>query len=387
MMEGEDEATVAEIISGFADVTLKDSRDILLELLISKSTENLAEFDSQLLDSTFKICMGHLSSPSKKLRRVTDLCLSLICNLTVTEENSRIFLDTYTTGSMESIGLKPNFSFLVESFLNYDSQLLEIAAEDVLLKHSVEPSPASKIDETWDEKDPWQHVSSILCNLVRLDGGRQLLLKRSFGYMQKLVKQVRSRNPVRRRGAVASIRTCLFDNEIHWWFLHEVGALPFIMMPIVVSTPFTDMEKVGMDPILWLNAEDPLKKWEPEIDILTMLLECIILLCQKRGIREELRKRQVYPICRNLDYLQDDESVSNLILEIVNFLMRDEHPDTPIDSDCARSSTNSIAKLALTNQEVLSDKTTSSGTIIVENENLANDMENPIDNNYLDVVD
>jgi Domain of unknown function (DUF383)/Domain of unknown function (DUF384) len=386
MMEGEDQATVAEIISGFTDVTLKGSRDILLELLINKSTENLAEFDSQLIDSTFKICMEHLSSPSKKLWRVTDLCLSLICNLTVLEENSKIFLDTYTTGSMESIGLKPNFSLVVESFLNYDSQLLEVA-DDISVEHSMEPSSASKTDETWNEKDPWQHVSSILCNLVRLDGGRHLLLKRSFGYMQKLVKQIRSRNPVRRRGAVASIRTCLFDNEIHWWFLHEVGALPFIMMPIVVSTPFTDMEKIGMDPILWLNAEDPLKKWEPEIDILIMLLECIILLCLKRGIREELRKRQVYPMCRNLDYLQDDESVSNLILEIVNLLMRDEHPDTPIDSDSAQFSTNLKAQLALTNQEVLSDKTTSSEATIVERKNFANGMENPMDGNYLDFVD
>jgi hypothetical protein len=174
MMEGEEQATVAEIISGFTDVTLKGSRDILLELLINKSTENLAEFDSQLIDSTFKICMEQLSSPSKKLWRVTDLCLSLICNLTVLEENSKIFLDTYTTGSMESIGLKPNFSLVVESFLNYDSQLLEVA-DDISVEHSTEPSSASKTDETWDEKDPWQHVSSILCNLVRLDGGRHLL--------------------------------------------------------------------------------------------------------------------------------------------------------------------------------------------------------------------
>lgn len=380
MMEGDDQATVAEIISGFADVTLKGSRDILLELLINKSTENLAEFDLPLLDSTFKICMDFLSSPSNKLWKVTDLCLSLICNLTVPEENSKIFLDTYTTGSMESIGLKPNFSFVVESFLNYDSQLLEIADE---VKHSVEPTSAAKIDETWDEKDPWQHVSSILCNVVRLDGGRQIILKRSFGYMQKLVKQVRSRNPVRRRGAVASIRTCLFDNEIHWWFLHEVGALPFMMLPIVVSTPLTDMEKIGMDPILWLNAEDPLKKWEPEVDILTMLLECIILLCQKRGIRDELRKKQVYPICRNLDYLQDDESVSNLILEIVNFLMRDEHPDTPIDSDSAQSTSNSTAPLALRNEVLLPDKTTSSDSMKYS----ANGAETPLDSNFLDVVD
>ena len=82
-----------------------------------------------------------------------------------------------------------------------------------------------------------------------------------------------------------------------------------------------------MNPILWLSSENPNKTWEPEIDILIMLLECIVLLCQKRGIRDELRKRKVYPLCRNLDYLQEDEGASNIILEIVNFLMRDEDPN------------------------------------------------------------
>lgn len=86
-----------------------------------------------------------------------------------------------------------------------------------------------------------------------------------------------------------------------------------------------------MDPILFLSAEDPLKTWEPEINILHMLLECLILLCQRRGIREELRKRKIYPICRNLDYMQEDEVASEKILEIVNFMMRDEDPSIPLD--------------------------------------------------------
>ena len=38
-------------------------------------------------------------------------------------------------------------------------------------------------------------------------------------------------------------------------------------------------------------------------------------------------------MCRNLDYLQEDEDVSNLILEIVNLLMRDEDPDAPLEVD------------------------------------------------------
>lgn len=61
-----------------------------------------------------------------------------------------------------------------------------------------------------------------------------------------------------------------------------------------------------------------------------MLLESVLMLCQRRVLREELRKRKVYPIVRNLDYVIEDEELSAIIFEIVNFLMRD---DIPLDED------------------------------------------------------
>ena len=149
-------------------------------------------------------------------------------------------------------------------------------------------------------------------------------MKQSTGYTPKLLSQIRSKNAVRRRGAVACIRTCLFDTEVHFWLLVEVKALSTLLVPLVVATPFTEEEKVGMDPTLWMMAEDDKKVHEPHGDILLMLVECVVLLCQKRQNRDELRKLRVYPICRNLDYLQEDERVSEIILDIVNLLMRDE---------------------------------------------------------------
>jgi hypothetical protein len=67
------------------------------------------------------------------------------------------------------------------------------------------------------------------------------------------------------------------------------------------------------------------------MEIMKLLLECIILLCQKRGLREELRKRKVYPVVKNLDLKIEDETISGAIYEIVNFLMGDEDPNTPIE--------------------------------------------------------
>ncbi len=48
-----------------------------------------------------------------------------------------------------------------------------------------------------------------------------------------------------------------------------------------------------MNPLWWLVASDPDRLPEPDLEIMRMLLECIVLLCQRRGLREELRKRKV----------------------------------------------------------------------------------------------
>jgi hypothetical protein len=53
---------------------------------------------------------------------------------------------------------------------------------------------------------------------------------------------------------VGTIRSCLFDNEFHWWLIEETSFLTELLIPLIVSTPFTDAEKVGMDPILWMQV-------------------------------------------------------------------------------------------------------------------------------------
>lgn len=84
-----------------------------------------------------------------------------------------------------------------------------------------------------------------------------------------------------------------------------------------------------------------------------MLLECIVLLCQRRGIREELRKRKVYPVVRNLDIKTEDEAINTIIYEIVNFLMGDEDNATPIDTydQSVTSTASGSAQRQLTNAE------------------------------------
>jgi Domain of unknown function (DUF383)/Domain of unknown function (DUF384) len=328
-----------ELVEGFTNQKFRGKKDILLQILTNKAAEHLDSFDEKSLKSLFTLSFKllKLSSESKISAHasIVNLCLALVSNLTKTEENSQIFLDSHVVinepedGSSPTVTMSAELAFAMESFLSYNSQVVEPPDDS-------EAEQPVMTEADWAAKDEWQHMSSVLCNVVRLVGGRRVLVRRSTGYMEKLVRQIRSRNPTRRRGAVGSLRTVLFDKDVHWWILFDVGALPYIMLPLVVATPFTDKEKAGMDPILFIAAENPAKKWEPEEDILLMLLECVILLCQRRALREELRKRRVYYICRNLDYLQENETASNLILDIVNLLMRDEDPDTPMeDGDTA----------------------------------------------------
>ena len=83
-----------------------------------------------------------------------------------------------------------------------------------------------------------------------------------------------------------------------------------------------------MNPLIFILAENEDRKPDEDSTVLEMLLECIVLLCQTRFIRNILRKSKVYPVCRNLDYYlhPNNDKVNEIMHEIVNFLERDEDP-------------------------------------------------------------
>lgn len=231
--------------------------------------------------------------------------LILLANLTIEEEIAQSFVEVVYYSPTPPVHVHE----LIESFLNYDPQdeIFFESDDDRLLA------------------DPWQQVSSILCNISRLDKGRDVLFTRSKRVIPRLLLQISSRNITRRRGAVGTLKNLLFNVDEHQWLLQETETLTTILLPLLVNTPFTEAEELGMDPKLQKPADD--KQPEPDIGIVLMLLECILLLCQRRIIREMLRKRKVYPIIRNLDYLLGNDTVSDIIFELVNLLMRDEDPN------------------------------------------------------------
>lgn len=289
----------------------------LLKVLVNHLADHKEEVTGDEAVCVVDAMLKHLSANSDGDRRIINLCLAALNNVTIPEKNAELFCQR----AINSDGYIPNLTLhaMITEFVTHNPQLEE---------EGLNYYPKKGFSSDMIREDPWAYVGLVLTNIVRCESGRKLMLRQSLGFIPKLVDQIRSRNPVRRRGSVAVIRTCLFDKEIHWWMLHEVKVLTPLLMPCVVAAPFSDEEKTGMDPLLWMAAADPKKKHEPEVDILKMCVESLVLLCQHRNSREELRKRRIYPICKNLDIAQEDEAVSELILDIVNFMHRDEEEDS-----------------------------------------------------------
>jgi len=283
---------------------------VLINYIADHLEHNLSDEDvCAILDSMF----DQLTTNEDGDRTIINLCLIVLNNLTISEHHAEVLCKHAINN--DGYVPSPALHAMINHFVSHNPQ----KEEEGLLY-----DPKIGFSSDMIREDPWAYAGNILTNLARCESGRKVILRQSLGYMPKLLAQIRSKNPVRRRGAVAVMRTCLFDKEIHWWALNELKITTTLLIPCVVATPMTDAEKEGMDPVLWMAAADPKKTHEPKIDILIMILECIILLCQARAGRDTLRKLRIYPICRNLDYLQEDEKASELILDIVNFMHRDE---------------------------------------------------------------
>ena len=309
-----------ELLAGISDPSLGEQEMELVIALVSNAVGDRVE------ELTEEQVMSASRAALSQAHVFTHLCLALICNMTVVERHAAVFLGQ-AVGERADPALARKFSDMLDQFLHYNPQA-EKPPPDGEAEGGVQED-----DSYWSEADPYGHVASILCNLAVLEEGRAVLLKQSNQYLPKLVLQFRSRNLARRQGSVGALRTCLFDKEVHWWMLHEVKVLTPLMLPLVAPTPFTEEEKKGMDPQLWMLAEDPTRRPDANTAVLKMLLECLLLLCQRRAGREELRKRKVYPVIRNLDLFMEDDDINNVVVDLVDFLIRDEEPGQQEDEE------------------------------------------------------
>lgn len=186
--------TFEDLLIAFQNVDIQnDSTNItiIIEALCNYfadlDTSNTLIIPSNQIIDIFVEIYQKLSIRKKLSKSTINLLLILLNNITTFEDYCHELIQHLEN---EKYQTRKIFDELIDDFLNYYPQI------------EVDDSDTSD----WVDADPFQHISSILCNLCRIEEGRKIILNPTKLHMFKLVLQIRSRNIVRRRGVIAMIR-------------------------------------------------------------------------------------------------------------------------------------------------------------------------------------
>jgi hypothetical protein len=203
--------------------------------------------------------------------------------------------------------------------------------------------------------DPYQHVAAVIMNVTQLERGRDFLMRlihhrvgsgfdnsvttngrtdtsttssssssSTTSHLQSLSHVLStSPNPVRRRGVAGAIKNCCFSQDSVWWLLNVVRIDKALLLPLCGPEELSIDEKVGLDPDYWLMGPNRVR--EPDAYVRLYVVEALLLLLASgRRARDTLRERRAYVIVKLADMVEVDESVTERLLECVQYLRRDE---------------------------------------------------------------
>ena len=200
--------------------------------------------------------------------------------------------------------------------------------------------------------DPYQHIAAVIMNITQLDNGRKFLMKlihhnekedkkdgktstkepTTGSHLQSILPQLNSPNITRRQGIAGTLKNCCFAQDSIWWLLNVIHLDKHLLMTLAGPEELTIDEKVGLDPDYWLLG--PLKKRESNVLVRLYVVEALlILLASGRQARETLRERRTYVIIKLADMVEENEEVSERMLECVQYLRRDEYGEEEGSSD------------------------------------------------------
>ena len=247
----------------------------------------------------------------------------------------------------------------------YDSDDLDLDAleddddeppnDESLTKAKEEQQSASIAKDMNSENeyyDPYQHIAAVIMNITQLDNGRKFLMKlihhnekedkkdgktstkepTTGSHLQSILPQLNSPNITRRQGIAGTLKNCCFAQDSIWWLLNVIHLDKHLLMTLAGPEELTIDEKVGLDPDYWLLG--PLKKRESNVLVRLYVVEALlILLASGRRSRETLRERRTYVIIKLADMVEENEEVSERMLECVQYLRRDEYGEEEGSSD------------------------------------------------------
>lgn len=328
---------------------------------------------------TTNITNAACSGIDKENREHVHHAMSLLCNLTRNNKDGvMILIDNDSNVIKMKLLLSRFFSTdyvaIVTTNNNDDKKLDDIDANNALLylQDEVDNDDDDAQKEIVGDIDPYQHVSSILQNITQFDIGCQFLLSnkdnvnaddatttrtRIPNIIQSMFNEIHtssssssSTNALRRRNCAGTIKNiCMEASNILPWFedlnsnnddnhnsnisTNGDNICYYLLYPLMSSTDDyltndtdEDIKLLMHEFILLMNTTSQDNKIR-EIDHNTrlVLIETILILCSSgRKIRESLRSYGAYHILRNVDLQEENEDVSNVISDCVQFLRRDE---------------------------------------------------------------
>ena len=165
-----EEVTTEQLVLALSNPEYVSHTHLLLNTLNDRVVDNIDTLDEVIVND---ICDYIIKSTLKMIKSrsiiAEDLntCLGILVNLTISEAHSQVFVDKYYNG------INSPFALISLKYLDNNCQ--------------IEPSDT---DINWVDYDPWQYIGNVLCNLMRIETGRKLILTKSSRHMNMLVDQV-----------------------------------------------------------------------------------------------------------------------------------------------------------------------------------------------------
>lgn len=298
-------------------------------------------------------------------RKRINYALALLANLTRTERGAielcgRTMPDEAIPTSLlkqsdtftEKLPSKPTLALLSAMFLHHGhiKNVKEMKHKENDLEESIHDLDIEKIAASCH--DPFQHFSLVLMNVTQVEQGRRFVMKlhsnddkvKGISMLQRVLPELKSGNPIRRRGIAGVAKNCCTETDSSWWLINEVNIIPKILYPLAGPEELDMDEKKGMDPDLWLEGPDKVR--EPDQVTRLLLVESILLLCASgRMSRQSVRLQRTYVILKIMDLSEESEEISERISDCVNYLRRDEEGEAEGSSDRFVSETLGLDKL------------------------------------------
>jgi hypothetical protein len=181
----------------------------------------------------------------------------------------------------------------------------------------------------YNPKASYDILSGVFADVSNTKEGRAFFLGNNFENLFKMISQTTSSQLMRRGGAIATVKNCLFESDQHAALLEYddeedrllTGIFSFLVNP---QSEFDEEELDQM--ILDIQLEHRHSPSESDASIRTLVLEAVVLLGTTRLGRDKMRAKNVYPILREWHKQEPEETLQELLEKAVELLIRDEDP-------------------------------------------------------------